>query len=44
MASQAGMTDLASQVAALAQTNDGRPRDYDRYPLPAEPHRIHGFV
>lgn len=34
VASQARMTDLASQVAALAQTNDGRPRDYDRFPMP----------
>ena len=34
VASQAGMTELASQVAALAQTADGRPRDYDRFPLP----------
>ncbi|MDB5369778.1 MAG: transglycosylase [Roseomonas sp.] len=34
VAREAGMTDLAAQVAALAQTTDGRPRDYDRYPLP----------
>jgi soluble lytic murein transglycosylase-like protein len=33
-ASAAGMTELASQVAALAQTADGRPRDYDRFPMP----------
>ncbi|WP_237182919.1 lytic transglycosylase domain-containing protein [Roseomonas marmotae] len=34
VARDAGMTDLAAQVAALAQTNDGRPRDYDRFPMP----------
>ncbi len=34
VASSAGMTELAAQVAALAQTSDGRPRDYDRFPLP----------
>ncbi|MDJ0388479.1 lytic transglycosylase domain-containing protein [Roseomonas sp. E05] len=34
VAREAGMTDLASQVAALVQTADGRPRDYDRFPLP----------
>jgi soluble lytic murein transglycosylase-like protein len=34
VAREAGLTDLASQVAALAQSADGRPRDYDRYPLP----------
>ncbi|MBI0435464.1 lytic transglycosylase domain-containing protein [Roseomonas sp. KE0001] len=34
VASQAGLTDLAAQVAALVQTADGRPRDYDRFPLP----------
>ncbi|WP_241665408.1 lytic transglycosylase domain-containing protein [Teichococcus oryzae] len=34
VASQAGLTDLAAQVAGLVQTNDGRPRDYDRFPLP----------
>lgn len=33
-AREAGLTDLASQVAELAQSNDGRPRDYDRFPLP----------
>ncbi len=34
VASQAGLTDLAAQVAGLVQTTDGRPRDYDRFPLP----------
>ncbi|MCQ4160688.1 lytic transglycosylase domain-containing protein [Roseomonas sp. GC11] len=34
VARDAGLTDLAAQVAALAQTSDGRPRDYDRFPLP----------
>lgn len=34
VASQAGMTDLAAQVAGLVQSADGRPRDYDRFPLP----------
>ncbi|MFC3123641.1 lytic transglycosylase domain-containing protein [Pseudoroseomonas globiformis] len=34
VASQAGLTDLASQVAGLVQSADGRPRDFDRYPLP----------
>ncbi|HWX49248.1 MAG TPA: lytic transglycosylase domain-containing protein [Roseomonas sp.] len=34
VAREAGMTDLASQVAGLVQTADGRPRDYDRFPLP----------
>jgi soluble lytic murein transglycosylase len=34
VARQAGMTELVSQVASLAQTRDGRPRDYDRFPLP----------
>lgn len=34
VARQADMTELVSQVASLAQTRDGRPRDYDRFPLP----------
>ncbi len=34
LASQAGMTDLAAQLAALSQTADGRPRDFARFPLP----------
>lgn len=42
VASQAGMTDLASQLAALSQTADGRPRDFARFPLPRlEP--LNGF-
>ena len=35
VARAAGMTDLTAQVAGLAQTSDGRPRDFDRFPLPA---------
>jgi soluble lytic murein transglycosylase-like protein len=35
VASQAGMPDLAAQLAGLSQSADGRPRDYARYPLPA---------
>jgi soluble lytic murein transglycosylase-like protein len=35
VARTAGMTDLTAQVAGLAQTSDGRPRDYDRFPMPA---------
>ena len=34
VASQAGMTELAAQLAALSQTADGRPRDFARYPMP----------
>jgi soluble lytic murein transglycosylase-like protein len=34
VARTAAMTDLTAQVAALAQTSDGRPRDYDRFPMP----------
>ena len=34
VATQAGMTDLAAQLAALQQTADGRPRDFARFPLP----------
>ena len=34
VASQAGMTDLAAQVATLSQGADGRPRDFARFPLP----------
>jgi len=42
VASQASMTDLASQLAALSQTADGRPRDFARFPLPRlEP--LNGF-
>jgi soluble lytic murein transglycosylase-like protein len=42
VAAQAGMNDLAAQLAALSQTADGRPRDFARFPLPRlEP--MHGF-
>ena len=34
VASQAGMTNLAAQLAGLAQTADGRPRDFARFPMP----------
>jgi soluble lytic murein transglycosylase-like protein len=34
VASAAGMTHLAAQVAALVQSADGRPRDFARFPLP----------
>ena len=34
-AGQAGMTALATQVAAASQSEDGRPRDFARFPLPA---------
>ncbi len=33
-AGQAGMTALATQVAASSQSEDGRPRDFARFPLP----------
>ena len=33
-AGQAGMTALATQVAAASQSEDGRPRDFARFPLP----------
>lgn len=36
------MSELASQLAALSQSADGRPRDFARFPLPRlEP--LHGF-
>jgi soluble lytic murein transglycosylase-like protein len=42
LASQAGMVDLAAQLASLSQSADGRPRDFARFPLPRlEP--MHGF-
>lgn len=42
VATQAGMTDLAAQLAALQQSADGRPRDFARFPLPRlQPQ--HGF-
>ncbi|HYF09752.1 MAG TPA: lytic transglycosylase domain-containing protein, partial [Acetobacteraceae bacterium] len=34
VAGQAGLTHLSSQLAALAQSADGRPRDFARFPLP----------
>ena len=34
LASQGGLTHLSAQLAELAQTADGRPRDLARYPLP----------
>lgn len=34
-AGQANMTALAAQVAAASQSEDGRPRDFARYPLPS---------
>jgi soluble lytic murein transglycosylase len=34
VASQAGMTELAAQLASLQQSADGRPRDFARFPLP----------
>ncbi len=34
VAAQAGMSELAAQIAALQQSADGRPRDFARYPLP----------
>ena len=33
-AGQAGMTALVTQVAAASQSEDGRPRDFARFPLP----------
>jgi soluble lytic murein transglycosylase-like protein len=35
VAAQAGLTDLAAQLAALQQRADGRPRDFARFPLPS---------
>lgn len=34
VASHAGLIDLAAQLAALVQTADGKPRDFDRFPVP----------
>jgi soluble lytic murein transglycosylase-like protein len=34
VAAQANLTDLAGQLATLAQGADGRPRDFARFPLP----------
>jgi soluble lytic murein transglycosylase len=42
VASQSNMSELASQLATLSQSADGRPRDFARFPLPRlEP--MHGF-
>ncbi len=35
VAGQAGLTDLAAQIAELVQTTDGRPRDNLRFPMPS---------
>jgi soluble lytic murein transglycosylase-like protein len=42
VASTAGMTDLAAQLAILQQSADGRPRDFARFPLP-ELRPLNGF-
>ncbi|MFT8244083.1 transglycosylase SLT domain-containing protein [Roseomonas sp. BN140053] len=34
VATQSGMTEFAAQIAGLAQTVDGRPRDFARFPVP----------
>lgn len=34
IASQAGMAETAARLAALAESGDGRPRDYARFPVP----------
>ena len=34
VAERAGLFDLAAQLAALIQSEDGRPRDYARFPVP----------
>ena len=34
VAAQSGMTTLSAQLAALAQSADGRPRDFARFPVP----------
>ncbi len=53
LASQAGMTHLGAQLAELAQSADGRPRDLARFPLPrlqpaqgfrVEPSLLYGLV
>jgi soluble lytic murein transglycosylase-like protein len=39
VARDAGLTDLAAQLAAIVQASDGRPRDADRFPIPRlKPH------
>lgn len=42
VAAQAGLTDLAAQLASLQQSADGRPRDFARFPLP-ELRPLNGF-
>ncbi|WP_426959453.1 transglycosylase SLT domain-containing protein [Muricoccus radiodurans] len=53
VATGAGMTDLAASLAAAAQTADGRPRDFARFPVPTltpqsgwrvDPALIYGLV
>ena len=34
VATQAGMTELGARLAGLAQSADGRPRDFARFPVP----------
>lgn len=34
IASQAGMSETAMRLASLAESGDGRPRDYARFPVP----------
>jgi len=34
VAREAGFSDLAAQIATLVQTADGKPRDFDRFPIP----------
>jgi soluble lytic murein transglycosylase-like protein len=34
VANQAGLSDLAAQLAAVSQSADGKPRDFARFPVP----------
>ncbi len=34
VAREAGFSDLAAQIATLVQAADGKPRDFDRFPIP----------
>ncbi|MBN8908151.1 MAG: lytic transglycosylase domain-containing protein, partial [Rhodospirillales bacterium] len=34
VAREAGFTDLTAQIATLVQAADGKPRDFDRFPVP----------
>jgi soluble lytic murein transglycosylase-like protein len=43
VADQAGLLDLAAQLASLVQTEDGRPDDVARFPVPRL-HPSHGFL